>query len=656
MDSTETPLSPHQTVLEEAPNFSITSNLPRDSVTFEQTGAQADHASSIGGGRDENPYIPEDYAEDASHSSTGETSDGHSLDLDDPYKSDDSAMARQKRWRRNLRQQNPSSTSRQQRKVAGTAHGHERLASSLPDLGLYKTWDSRAALKEMKELKKSLAAAKDKGKTPRKEKVKDLPRRLPDLEGILSRAIEEYTGYDLLDDSPQSLFYGHLLDTIARLGAEINYLRWKSNKPLPNCPQCAEQTVPVPEEPTTRFQVLHRVFCAKDSRFHNHAVYEDEPTRRSDPRYLGACDIELKGDNLITDLEQYCSEHSEISFILFKEHTCVTWNKQSHTYHYVTPIESERQRHLEISSRKERLLIVSEVLLKAFDQVAKCSHKEEGSRDAMQMTAPYLFLYHHRQLLLEYASTMGGETEVHVSLLLGFINEHYKEEYEEADRQFSSGIATKEHIEKLYCPNSIVVVKTEPKDRAYIVKSWLEVKDGNLELPCWSWDYDGSFLRRADKTLRLIVPSALGSSLSTIGVYPISMIDEVSLNDLRERGRKYWSMKEQYFACYSGNDVDRVRFHHKTRFMIDTATYFRMRHQESPLNPSGMVPQHDPWAPSIAREALPSNIVPQFDPWPPFIAREATPDDMMLIVLPPTLYGFDLHTKKLGAHPSDSME
>lgn len=143
----EDPLSPHQTVLEEPPNFSVTPNLPRDSVTFEQTGAQAYHASSIGVGRNETSYIAEDDTDDESHSSMDESSDGDPLDLDDSYKFDDSVKTRQKKWRRNLRQQNPSSTSRQQQGVTGTAHGHERLASSLPDLGLYKTWDSRAALK-----------------------------------------------------------------------------------------------------------------------------------------------------------------------------------------------------------------------------------------------------------------------------------------------------------------------------------------------------------------------------------------------------------------------------------------------------------------------------------------------------------------------------
>ena len=84
--------------------------------------------------------------------------------------------------------------------------------------------------------------------------------------------------------------------------------------------------------------------------------------------------------------------------------------------------------------------------------------------------------------------------------------------------------------------------------------------------------------------------------------------------------------------------------------MIDTATYFRMEHQNSPINPSDRVPEQYRWAPSTSRKALPSNIARQFDPWPPFIAREATPDDMMLIVLPPTVQGFDLQTKDWGRY------
>jgi hypothetical protein len=44
----------------------------------------------------------------------------------------------------------------------------------------------------------------------------------------------------------------------------------------------------------------------------------------------------------------------------------------------------------------------------------------------------------------------------------------------------------------------------------------------------------------------------------------------------------------------------------------------------------------------------PSNIVPQFDPWPPFIPGEATLDDLSILLLPPSVYGFNLQEKKWG--------
>jgi hypothetical protein len=488
----------------------------------------------------------------------------------------------------------------------------------------------------MKKLKKYMSAAKGKEKMPERKKAKKGSKPLPNIEAILARAIEEYAGHNLLDDSRQSRLYGHLLDTIARLRGEIILLRRDLRKPPPSCPKCVEngsQVPKAPENPVARFQILHRTFCANGNHLHDRMVYEDEPTRRIT---LSSQFMELKGDKRIPNIEQYCAEHKDISFIIFKEYNCVTYDTM--IFHPPTNPHS-----LRISSRKERLLIVSEVLLKAFNQVAKCSPQENITHNIAQMPAPYLFLYHHRKLLSEYASTMGGETEEHISLLLGFINEHYNDEYEEANSQFAAGIATKEHIEKLYCPNSIIIDKTGPKDRAYVVKSWLESKGGDLELLCWTWEYDGSFLRREETRLRIIVPSHLGSPLSIIGVYPISMANDETLKDLRQRGRKFWSMKEQYFTCYSGNDLNRTRFHvstrhflpaltdlltfmaqNKARFMIDTSTYFKMHQRPS---------------------AAPSNIVPQFDPWPPFIAREAIPDDLMILLLRPTVYGFDLHEK-----------
>lgn len=411
----------------------------------------------------------------------------------------------------------------------------------------------------MRKLKKSRTAKKGKKKAPPHRKIS---RPLPDLEGILSRSIEEYAGCDLFDDSAQSLLYGHLLDTIARLRGEVIYLRREMKKPPEPCPECAKKVIPVPEQvekPAARLQVLHRVFCGSEYHYHDRAIYEDEPSRRSSNRPSG--DLELRGDKRVTNIEHYCAQHTDISFILFKEHSCVGYS--------VPEFPSTDTKHFRISSRKERLLIVSEVLHKALNQVARCSPQDtKGNRGITQIHAPYLFLYHHRFLLSDLAATVGGETEEHVSVLLAFLNKHYKDEYEEAHSQFRAGIVTKEHIEKLYLPNDIVIDKTGPKDRAYVVKSWLEADEGDMDLPCWSWVYDGSFLERKETTLEINAPSDSGSTLSTIGVHPISMINDESLENLRQRGRKFWSMKGQYFASYSGYNINKTQFHVSTRYHL----------------------------------------------------------------------------------------
>jgi hypothetical protein len=44
----------------------------------------------------------------------------------------------------------------------------------------------------------------------------------------------------------------------------------------------------------------------------------------------------------------------------------------------------------------------------------------------------------------------------------------------------------------------------------------------------------------------------------------------------------------------------------------------------------------------------PLNVVQQFDPWPPSVHRDVTPDDSMIMLLPPSIYGFDLQEKKWG--------
>jgi hypothetical protein len=377
-------------------------------------------------------------------------------------------------------------------------------------------------------------------------------RRIPDLATILSRSIEEYAGIDLLDNSPQSLLFGHLLDTNERLRTHLNGLRPEKRQPV-KCNKCEKkpEAAKVVVDLAPRIQILHRVFCSHGRYNHDFHIFEDVPTMKEDSK--SPQDGHLVGEKGIRNIEKYCQDHSNISIIIFKEYQCDVSKEFSNMFLRYKE-QQETDSNTSISPRRERMRILSDVLQKALNHVATCAPQVTmTSRQVLELRAPYLFLYHHRAALSEYASTVDGSAKDHVSLLLAFINQEYSAEYDEADRQFAAGVVTKEHIGKLYRPNDIVLSKLGTEERAYVVAKWPEI-NVTFELSCWAWEYDGTDLKRQTEILMIPTPADEGSPLESIGVYPMSMASHTSIEHLKERGKKFWAMKEQHFSCYSGYD------------------------------------------------------------------------------------------------------
>jgi hypothetical protein len=117
------------------------------------------------------------------------------------------------------------------------------------------------------------------------------------------------------------------------------------------------------------------------------------------------------------------------------------------------------------------------------------------------MAAPYPFLYHHRAILKEYEKKATGLMKQHLLVLLEFLQSEYSAEYLEADGEFSKGIVTDKHIEKLFRPNEIVVEKSEGHEMAYVVREWPEILENELAVG------DNGFF---DFTLPLPIASSLG--------------------------------------------------------------------------------------------------------------------------------------------------
>jgi hypothetical protein len=373
----------------------------------------------------------------------------------------------------------------------------------------------------------------------------------------LGRMAERHLGLDLYSDTPQSMFVSHLLDTIEALHAERDFL-----EDLLLRPQEVRQPPVKAQEPSSvsktvpEFKILHRVFCKSNMHAHDQSVFEDPPVRLFQER---SQELALTGKNVIRNLDHYCSQNPNICFIVFQEYLCV-----EDTISRVRRDYSRRdQAGAEISPRAQRLCIVSDILQKALDHVALCYPLESrlGSRGMREMAAPYLFLYHHRGQLHQYEQKATGLVRENISLLLGFLKSDYDSEYREADTEFSKGILTSKHIEKLYRPNEIVIETSGIREMAYVVRDWPEIIENEMKVSCWSWQYDGMFLQRQDTVLKIKLPLPENYTKEKLPFCPISMASNTVIETLKERGRKFWSMKDQHFGCFSGLDVNRIQVH-----------------------------------------------------------------------------------------------
>ena len=185
---------------------------------------------------------------------------------------------------------------------------------------------------------------------------------------------------------------------------------------------------------------------------------------------------------------------------------------------------------------------------------------------------PYLYMYHHRFPLREYASK-NPEASVHVNSLLAYSSRKYGDSYRNADKLFEERLVTREHELTLYCPNDIVV--TDDKDLgepvAYVVRKWAALADsGSIRLECWHWQMDGVGLAR--KQRQWLIPRIAEDTqceIERLTLVPLRfMSPDVSMK-LALRGQKYWSLRNQSYISYMGWNKSKDQFYvHEPRLCI----------------------------------------------------------------------------------------
>lgn len=327
--------------------------------------------------------------------------------------------------------------------------------------------------------------------------------------------------------------------------------------------------------------------------YHTALAFEDVPVVQGFSQGRTPKNIHMEGTRPIYDLDSCLSAEDDIAFIIVRETYCSEGTLSLSQ----APLSGPWH---------ENILLKSPRLRSALTSTAFCyiSNTQEAQLDGIsqvntrEVDSPHLFLYHHRARLRKYAASHPDALS-HVSALLEYASRVYGGDYQEADELFSKGLVTRRHLVKLFAPNELVFTYTDGQPTAYVLREWPKImRDGHLNLNCWSWKPSGSTFLRHKRTLSVSALQFDDEELEIrrLSVLPLACKTPEVRTHLELRGRKHWSLRLQSYVSYNGWNISHDQYYASgpetsnsscskllthseqpdSRFMIDYQTYLKL--------------------------------------------------------------------------------
>ena len=302
--------------------------------------------------------------------------------------------------------------------------------------------------------------------------------------------------------------------------------------------------------------MLNFIKC-QDSRRHYHHDYfvtEDMPSRVDEE---GLTSTHLSGQHPVYDLDVYLKKNRNIPFLVIREHECAKILVSASDF------DNHGKKRQQTHVLPESISIVSNSLRDALVRVAACGIDEvfwHTSFPRPEMTAPYLFLYHHRQTLLQYASaaekTDESLTGTHIKALYRYLDETHGQDIQEVDRLLKREKLTRKHFQKLFRPHDAIVVQRDNVLLGYVPTDWPVRTKSGLSISCWCWTFQGQWLQRKEEKLEVSISGPGEINIQDLKAYPLRYAPLPIQEQLALRGRKYWDMRYQSFISYNGDSFE----------------------------------------------------------------------------------------------------
>jgi hypothetical protein len=350
-----------------------------------------------------------------------------------------------------------------------------------------------------------------------------------------------------------------------------------------------EDFSPLSHEPAgVKYLVVHQVICNRHAE-HTTTYYKECPRLFAGDTRATA----LHGQHRINyDVfsEEFTEENPTIGFVVMKSYNCGDYHANQLSRNHFQPVSlpdtaakalAQFKAHLSYLEEEgpqaeimtEKLYIIGHELrlaMKAFG-ARYPKHFLDMGEVPEALDAPYLTVYHARPFLpdiLRLTEELSDEQRAHASCMFSYIQTSHAVEYQEADDYFARGIVTRQHFAKLFSPDDILVQATKYGPEAYAVSETSTIKDGNVELTCWNWHFDGTFFKK-NGMWTVTCPSVEHEvPIASLALYPLR-VDTTGLKKrLYDRGLKFWSCRKQRLV-----ECDTLATNHEFRAVSDNCIF-----------------------------------------------------------------------------------
>ncbi|KAI7765298.1 hypothetical protein ACKAV7_005169 [Fusarium commune] len=342
-------------------------------------------------------------------------------------------------------------------------------------------------------------------------------------------------------------------------------------------------------------------------------------------------DVDLRGRFPITDPGDYAEEQGA-SLIVYKYYSV------DYQYDAVNAAKRAKQPLPEPEPASQDVVLVTEEMVEAvealFDLFPSFSDDFPYVYEMGSLKDPHLWWYHCRtSFKMEALSERHSQL---VGLLVEWIESNFAPLYDQIDDQFKRGKVSSDSIEFLIRPGDTLVADkngrysgrvatTRPAPHKQKKKTDDSDKDQEKQVThTWivetrSYGYAGKFFA-VDKELFIDFPPKYRGgeiNITDLNVIPLSYAKPKVKEILRQRGKRFWKLREKTLISYEGSDSDRIQA--GQRFMVDFDTYKELHPGSSYMRQEGYISGRKPNLPKDGSEPeepeiyLFPKLIPGFD-------------------------------------------